>query len=92
MVSHPALGNVAVFQVGSRFISYCHMLHESTLKVGSKVKAGDTIGFAGTTGSASNGVHLHGVLGDTIDSAVSGQVSDLHAFLVSKIAEEKKVK
>jgi murein DD-endopeptidase MepM/ murein hydrolase activator NlpD len=30
-----------------------------TLKAGDKVKAGDTIGIMGNTGSASSGVHLH---------------------------------
>lgn len=60
------------------YIGYCHLAGEkgdinckagaksklaTTLKVGDKVKAGDTIGFVGNSGSASSGAHLHATLG-----------------------------
>lgn len=41
------------------FVGYCHLKDEPTLKVGDKVKEGDSIGIMGTTGSASSGIHLH---------------------------------
>lgn len=45
-----------------------------TLKVGDKVKAGDTIAIMGNTGAASSGVHLHGTAGKTV-KAVFGPTS-----------------
>jgi len=57
------------------YVGYCHLKDEPKLKVGDKVKEGDTIGIMGTTGSASSGIHLHltiswklkGVFGITAD-------------------------
>ena len=45
-----------------------------TLKVGDKVKAGDTIAIMGNTGAASSGVHLHATAGKTV-KAVFGPTS-----------------
>jgi murein DD-endopeptidase MepM/ murein hydrolase activator NlpD len=86
------LGNVLVLQVGNRFFGYCHMVKPSKLKVGDKVNSGETVGNAGTTGSASTGVHLHLTLSDNINGVFSGAVEDAYAFLVAKIAAEKKLK
>lgn len=57
------------------YVGYCHLKEEPTLKVGAKLKEGDSIGIMGTTGSASSGIHLHltiswavkGVFGMTAD-------------------------
>jgi murein DD-endopeptidase MepM/ murein hydrolase activator NlpD len=84
------LGNVVVAQIGSRFFGYCHLQKPSTLKLGSKISSGGVVGYAGTSGSASTGVHLHFTLSDHIDGVFSGTVEDAYAFLVKKIAEEKK--
>jgi murein DD-endopeptidase MepM/ murein hydrolase activator NlpD len=85
-----ALGNVLVLQVGNRFFGYCHMIHPSPLKIGDKVNSGAVVGHAGTTGSASTGVHLHLTLSDNVEGVFSGTVEDAYAFLVAKIAAEKK--
>jgi murein DD-endopeptidase MepM/ murein hydrolase activator NlpD len=86
------LGNVIVLQVGGKFFGYCHMVKPSGLKVGTIVKSGDIVGYAGTTGSASSGVHLHLTLGTTDQAVFGGQVYDADAFLKAKIAEEKPIK
>lgn len=57
------------------YVGYCHLKDEPKLKVGDKLKEGDSIGIMGTTGSASSGIHLHltiswavkGVFGMTAD-------------------------
>ena len=83
------LGWVIELKVGKHYFMYCHMNKQSPLKVGTKVKSGDTVGGAGTTGSASSGVHLHFTLSTVSGGGISGKVYDAHAFLVKKIAEEK---
>lgn len=57
------LGNVSVIRTMGAdkvlyYIGYCHLKAEG-LKVGTKVKEGDTVGLIGNTGSASSGPHLH---------------------------------
>lgn len=57
------LGNVSVLRVMGAdkklyYVGFCHLKAEG-LKVGTKVKEGDTIGLVGNTGSASSGPHLH---------------------------------
>ncbi len=57
------LGNVSVLRIMGKdkelyYIGYCH-LKAAGLKVGTKVKEGDTVGLVGNTGSASSGPHLH---------------------------------
>lgn len=86
------LGNVVVLQVGAKFFGYCHMSKPSPLKVGKVVAAGGVVGVAGTTGSASSGVHLHLTLGTEVTSVFSGTVYDADAFLKEKIAAEKALK
>jgi murein DD-endopeptidase MepM/ murein hydrolase activator NlpD len=83
------LGNVVVLQVGTRFFGYCHMDKPSPLKVGTHVKSGDQIGTAGTTGSASSGVHLHLTLASNKDGVFGGKVYDAEAFLVKVLADQK---
>jgi murein DD-endopeptidase MepM/ murein hydrolase activator NlpD len=86
------LGNVVVLQVGGRFFGYCHMVKPSPLKVGTVVAAGTVVGNAGTTGTASSGVHLHLTLGTDAQSVFAGKVYDADAFLKEKIAAEKPLK
>lgn len=57
------LGNVSVLRVMGAdkklyYVGFCHLKAEG-LKVGTKVKEGETIGLVGNTGSASSGAHLH---------------------------------
>ena len=84
------LGWVVEIQVGKWFFIYCHMNEQSPLKVGTVVKSGQSVGGAGTSGSASSGVHLHFTLSLTSGGGISGKVYDPHAFLVKMIAAEKK--
>jgi murein DD-endopeptidase MepM/ murein hydrolase activator NlpD len=83
------LGNVVVLQVGKQFFGYCHMDKPSPLKIGTKVVSGQQIGTAGTTGSASSGVHLHLTLGNSKDAVFGGKVYDADAFLKTVIARQK---
>lgn len=75
------LGNVVVLQVGKHFFGYCHLDKPSPLKVGTKVKSGTVVGGAGTTGSASSGVHLHFTLSLLKEGVFGGKVYDADAFL-----------
>ena len=70
------------------FVGYCHLLEEPTLKVGDKVKMGQTVGLMGSTGSASSGPHLHATLGTTKNSVFFGKVYDLKAFIKKQIENE----
>jgi murein DD-endopeptidase MepM/ murein hydrolase activator NlpD len=83
------LGNVVVLQVGKQFFGYCHLDKPSPLKVGTKVKSGDVVGGAGTTGSASLGVHLHLTLSLLKEGVFGGKVYDAHAFIDKMIARDK---
>lgn len=87
------LGNVVVLKVNmivkgeksAVFFGYAHLHKPSPLKVGTKVKAGDVIGGAGTTGKFSSGVHLHFTLGMTKDAVFAGKVYDADAFVKRQI-------
>ena len=68
---------------------YCHLDKQSPLKVGTKVKVGDSMGGAGTTGSASSGVHLHFTLSHTSKGGAVGKVYDAHAYICRRIAEQE---
>lgn len=72
------------------YFMYCHLDKQSPLKVGSKVKVGESVGGAGTTGSASSGVHLHFALSLTSKGGAMGKVYDAHAFIERRIAAELK--
>ena len=57
----PGQGNCIAIKMDknkSHNFVYMHLCKEPTLKVGDKVKAGDVIGYMGTTGN-STGTHLH---------------------------------
>ena len=80
-----ALGNVVVLRVGLLYFGYCHLDKPSTRKLGEVVNAGDVIGHAGTTGSASSGVHLHLTLGWTKTSVFAGKVVSAYKYIQKKI-------
>jgi|LauGreDrversion4_2_1035121.scaffolds.fasta_scaffold424032_2 murein DD-endopeptidase MepM/ murein hydrolase activator NlpD len=82
------LGWVVELKVGKHYFLYCHMDKQSPLKVGTKVKSGDSVGGAGTTGSASSGVHLHFTLSLTSGGGITGKVYDAHTFLQKMIKSE----
>lgn len=68
---HAGLGWVVETDSGGIFPGYCHMIRQG-LPVGTVVELGDTIGYVGTTGSESNGNHLHTTAG-TRKGAVFGE-------------------
>lgn len=72
------------------FFMYCHLDKQSPLKVGSKVVCGDVVGAAGTSGSASSGIHLHFTMSLTSKGGTLGKVFDAHAYLTRRINESKK--
>ena len=83
------LGWVVTLKVGKHHFSYCHLNKQSPLKVGTVVKSGQSVGGAGTTGSASSGVHLHFTLSLLPKGVFAGKVYDAHGFLVTVIARER---
>lgn len=86
------LGNVVVLRVGVRFFGYCHMKSASPLKVGTKVKSGDVVGYLGNTGSASSGPHLHFTLGLNKTAVMFGKVFSPMKFLAKQITLQESVK
>jgi murein DD-endopeptidase MepM/ murein hydrolase activator NlpD len=66
------------------YVGYCHMDTEPTLKVGDKLKMGQTIGKVGNEGFSS-GAHLHATLSDAIKGVFAGSVYDLYKYLSEQI-------
>lgn len=71
------------------YFMYCHLDKKSPLKVGDKVASGAAVGAAGTSGSASSGIHLHFTLSLTSKGGATGVVYDPVAYIKRRIAEEK---
>ena len=82
------LGWVVVLKVGKHYFGYCHLNKQSPLKVGTKVLSGQSVGGAGTSGSASSGTHLHLTLSLLPEGVFAGKVYDAHGFLVKAIARQ----
>lgn len=83
------LGWVVVLKTGKHYWGYAHLNKQSPLKVGTVVKSGQSVGGAGTSGSASSGVHLHFTLSLLPKGVFAGKVYDAHGFLVTAIARER---
>jgi murein DD-endopeptidase MepM/ murein hydrolase activator NlpD len=91
------LGNVVVLEVEGPhgketkklYFGYAHLDKPSPLAVGTKVKSGQRIGGAGTTGKFSSGVHLHLTLSQIKDGIFAGKVYDAHGYLERRIAQQK---
>jgi murein DD-endopeptidase MepM/ murein hydrolase activator NlpD len=66
------------------YVGYCHMDTEPVLKVGDKLKIGQTIGKVGNEGFSS-GAHLHATLSDAIKGVFAGSVFDLYKYLSAQI-------
>ena len=79
------LGNVVVLRVGLFYFGYCHMDKPSTRKVGELVTVGDVVGHAGSTGSASTGVHLHFSMGWTKNAVFYGKLRSGYDYIEKKI-------
>lgn len=71
------------------YFMYCHLDKQSPLKVKTAVKAGDSVGGAGTSGSASSGIHLHFTLSLTSKGGAMGKVFDPVAYLKRRIKEQE---
>jgi murein DD-endopeptidase MepM/ murein hydrolase activator NlpD len=72
------------------YVGYCHMDTEPTLKVGDKLKVGQTIGKVGNEGFSS-GAHLHATLSDAIKGVFAGSVYDLYKYLSEQIKKASTV-
>ena len=66
------------------YVGYCHMDTEPTLKVGDKLKMGQTIGKVDTEGFSS-GPHLHATLSTTVKGVFYGTVLDLYKYLQENV-------
>lgn len=92
------LGNIVVLKVNTIvkgekkavYFGYCHLVKPSPLAIGTKVKAGDVVGGAGTTGSASSGVHLHFTLSFDKLGVIGGKVYDADKFVKKMIKQAEK--
>ena len=73
------------------YVGYCHMDTKPTLKVGDKLKMGDTIGKVGNEGFSS-GAHLHATLSDAVKGVFAGSVFDLYKYLSDQIKNAPKAK
>ena len=74
------------------YFMYCHLDKQSPLKVGTKLAAGDSVGAAGTSGSASSGIHLHFTMSLTSKGGAMGKVYDGYAYIMRRINEQKTAK
>lgn len=70
------------------YFMYCHLDKQSPLKVKTAVKSGESVGAAGTSGSASSGIHLHFTMSLTSKGGAIGKVLDPVAYIKRRMKEE----
>lgn len=70
------------------YFMYCHLDKQSPLQVKTAVKSGDSVGAAGTSGSASSGIHLHFTMSLTSKGGAIGKVLDPVAYIKRRMKEE----
>ena len=68
----------------TRYVGYCHMKIKPTLKLGARLKMGQTIGLVDTEGY-STGPHLHATLSTTVKGVFYGTVLDLYKYLSENV-------
>ena len=75
----------------TRYVGYCHMDTKPTLKVGARLKMGQTIGLSGNSGYTT-GPHLHATLSPTLKGVFYGTVLDLYKYLSDNIKKPLEAK
>jgi murein DD-endopeptidase MepM/ murein hydrolase activator NlpD len=68
----------------TRYVGYCHMKIKPTLKLGARLKMGQTIGLVDTEGY-STGPHLHATLSTSVKGVFYGTVLDLYKYLSENV-------
>lgn len=87
-----AVRDISAGKTRTLFFMYCHLDKQSPLAVNTRVRSGDSVGAAGTSGKFSSGVHLHFTLSNVTKGGAFGKVYDAHAFLEKRIAQQEKLK